>query len=108
MNNVLTYKGFIGVVRFASDDHVFYGKVESIDDLITFEGETFQELEKAFQYVIDEHMKDCEREHMPFGTGKRKAPNNKIVRDDVVAIPIGTGVAPTNARLSALAYNYNH
>ncbi|MDR3132607.1 MAG: type II toxin-antitoxin system HicB family antitoxin [Prevotellaceae bacterium] len=64
MKNVLTYKGFIGSVQFSADDSVFFGKVEGINDLVTFEGETVQELKEAFQYVVDEHIKDCESENI--------------------------------------------
>jgi predicted HicB family RNase H-like nuclease len=65
MNNVLTYKGYIGSVNFSADDNVFFGKLEGINDLITFEGETVQELKDAFYYMVDEHIKDCEKENMP-------------------------------------------
>ncbi|MDR3184311.1 MAG: type II toxin-antitoxin system HicB family antitoxin [Prevotellaceae bacterium] len=64
MNNVLTYKGFIGSVQFSADDSVFFGKVEGINDLVTFEGKTVLELQAAFQYVVDEHIKDCELENV--------------------------------------------
>jgi len=64
MKDVLNYKEFIGSVHFSSDDNVFYGKVEGINDLITFEGETVKELTDAFQYVVDEHIKDCESEEI--------------------------------------------
>ncbi|MDR0866690.1 MAG: hypothetical protein LBO74_17415 [Candidatus Symbiothrix sp.] len=40
------------------------GKVEGINDLITFEGKTVQELISAFRYVVDEHIKDCENENI--------------------------------------------
>jgi len=61
--NILKYKGFIGSVSFAAEDEVFYGKVEGVNDLITFEGESVQELKKAFQFMIDEHINDCELEN---------------------------------------------
>ena len=64
MNNVLTYKGFIGSVQFSADDNVFFGKVEGINDLVTFEGETVEELKEAFRHVVDEHIKDCELENI--------------------------------------------
>jgi len=64
MNNVLTYKGYIGSVNFSSDDNVFFGKLEGINDLVTFEGETVQELKDAFFYMVDEHIKDCEAENI--------------------------------------------
>lgn len=63
--NVLHYRDFIGSVNFASEDEVFYGKVLGIDDLITFEGESVKDLKQAFQYMIDEHVKDCEKENKP-------------------------------------------
>jgi predicted HicB family RNase H-like nuclease len=65
MNNLLIYNGFIGSVQFSADDNVFFGKVEGINDLVTFEGETVEELKTAFHYVVDEHIKDCETEKIP-------------------------------------------
>ena len=64
MKDVLNYKGFIGSVHFSADDNVFYGKVEGINDLVTFKGETVRELTEAFKYVVDEHIKDCEAENI--------------------------------------------
>lgn len=64
MKDVLNYKGFIGSVHFSADDNVFYGKIEGINDLVTFEGETVKELTDAFHYVVDEHIKDCEKENI--------------------------------------------
>ena len=60
MKDVLNYRGFIGSVHFSAEDSVFYGKVEGITDLVTFEGETVKELTDAFHYMVDEHIKDCE------------------------------------------------
>ena len=64
MKDVLNYKGFIGSVHFSADDNVFFGKLEGINDLVTFEGETVKELTDAFHYVVDEHIKDCEKENI--------------------------------------------
>ena len=65
MKDVLTYKGFIGSVHFNSKDRVFFGKVEGINDLITFEGTSVDELENGFKYMIEEHIKDCAAEGIP-------------------------------------------
>lgn len=35
MNNMLKYKGFIGSVNYSADDHVFFEKIEGINDLVT-------------------------------------------------------------------------
>ena len=63
--DVLTYKGFIGSVRFSAQDDVFFGKIEGINDLITFEGNSVKELKDAFCYVVDAHIRDCENEIIP-------------------------------------------
>jgi predicted HicB family RNase H-like nuclease len=65
MKNTLIYKEFIGTVSYSSDDRIFYGKIEGIDDLITFEGTTVEELESAFKFMIDQHIADCEKEGKP-------------------------------------------
>jgi predicted HicB family RNase H-like nuclease len=65
MKDVIKYKGFIGSVHYASEDRVFYGKVEGIKDLISFEGSTVDELEKGFKYMVDEHIRDCEKNNTP-------------------------------------------
>ncbi|MDR1779160.1 MAG: type II toxin-antitoxin system HicB family antitoxin [Tannerella sp.] len=81
LNNVLTYKGFIGFVQFSADDNVFFGKVEGIEDLITFEGESVKELKEAFQYVIDEHIKDCIKENIPLEKSYKGSFNVRLTPD---------------------------
>ena len=65
----ITYNGFTGSVHFSEADNIFYGKIEGVIDLITFEGESVNELTDAFHYMVDEHLKDCEAENI--GLGKR-------------------------------------
>ncbi|MCW8802446.1 MAG: type II toxin-antitoxin system HicB family antitoxin [Candidatus Bathyarchaeota archaeon] len=65
MKDVMTYKGFIGSVHYAAEDRVFYGKVEGISHLISFEGRAVDELEKGFHYMVDEHIKDCKEKEIP-------------------------------------------
>jgi predicted HicB family RNase H-like nuclease len=59
MKNVLTHRGFIGTVGYSAEDQHFFGKIERIDDLVTFEGETVSELENAFRNMVDQHIADC-------------------------------------------------
>ena len=66
MKDVLNHKGFIGSVHFSAEDKVFFGKIEGINDLITFEGQSVNELISSFQFVVDEHIKDCELENKKF------------------------------------------
>jgi predicted HicB family RNase H-like nuclease len=59
MTNILHYKGYIGSVKFIEDKDVFYGKIEYINDLITFEGTSVKELKEDFKNAVDEYIEDC-------------------------------------------------
>ncbi len=61
MKDILTYKDFIGSVHFSADDKVFYGKIEGIDDLVTFEGQSVEELINAFHEEVDDYLALCEK-----------------------------------------------
>ncbi|MGC9343159.1 MAG: type II toxin-antitoxin system HicB family antitoxin [Bacteroidales bacterium] len=65
MKNIIRYKGFIGSVNYAAEDRVFYGKIEGINDLVSFEGSTVDELEKGFKYMVDKHIEDCKKNKIP-------------------------------------------
>ena len=62
MKNILKYKDFIGSVNFSAEDRAFYGKIEGINDLVTFEGTNVDELEEGFKFMVEEHLNDCEQE----------------------------------------------
>lgn len=59
MKNTITYKNFIGSISFSSEDEVFHGKIEGIDDLVTFEGTTVEELKNAFQDAVEDYLELC-------------------------------------------------
>jgi predicted HicB family RNase H-like nuclease len=81
MNNVLTYKGFIGSVNYSATDHVFFGKVEGINDLVTFEGTTVEELENAFRKMVNLHIEDCKREGKPLEKSYKGSFNIRISQE---------------------------
>ena len=62
MKDVLSYKGFIGSVHFNAEDKVFYGKIEGIDDLVTFEGKSVDELIKTFHEEVDDYIELCKEQ----------------------------------------------
>jgi len=59
MKDILMYKDFIGSVHFSADDKVFHGKIEGITDLVTFEGKSVDELEKAFHEAVNDYITLC-------------------------------------------------
>ena len=62
MNNIVSYKGYIGSVEFSEEDGVLYGKVQGIRSLISYEGTTVQELLEDFHGAVDESLAECEAE----------------------------------------------
>lgn len=60
--NTLTYKGYIGSVHFSEKDGVFFGKIEGINGLVNFEGESVKELTEAFHEAVDDYIKYCKAE----------------------------------------------
>jgi predicted HicB family RNase H-like nuclease len=61
MNSVLHYKDLIALVRFSEEDDCFYGWIEGIDDLISFEGGSVEELKKAFRDAAEDYLYLCRR-----------------------------------------------
>ncbi|MBF4517721.1 type II toxin-antitoxin system HicB family antitoxin [Flavobacterium sp. ANB] len=59
MKNYLEYKGYIGTVEFSAEDKIFFGKIQGINDVVTFEGTSVTELEKAFQESILDYLETC-------------------------------------------------
>lgn len=57
--NALSYKDYIGTVSYSAEDEVFYGKLEHINDLITFESENAHDLKKEFEKAVDEYISFC-------------------------------------------------
>ena len=60
MANTIEYKGYIGSVEYSSEDKCFFGKLEMIDDLVTFEATTALELEDNFHEVVEDYLETCE------------------------------------------------
>lgn len=60
MKNTIEYKGYFANIQFSHEDMVLHGKIEGIDDLITFESESALEIEKEFQNAVDDYLAFCE------------------------------------------------
>lgn len=58
--NTLKYKGYVGSVAYSEPDLVFFGKIEGIDDLVNYEGESVTELTAAFHEAVDDYLAYCE------------------------------------------------
>jgi predicted HicB family RNase H-like nuclease len=56
---MLTYKDYTSTISFSAEDEVFYGKLIGINDLVTFEGRSVQELKKSFHDAVDDYLETC-------------------------------------------------
>ena len=59
MNNTIKYKGYIGSVEFSESDGIFYGKVQGIRSLISYEGTNATELVTDFHDAVDSYLESC-------------------------------------------------
>ena len=56
----IRYKEFIGSVHFSAEDEVFFGKIEGVNDLVTFEGDTVKQIKKAFKEAVEDYIELCQ------------------------------------------------
>ena len=64
MNNTMEYKGYIGSIEFSEEDSLFYGKVQGIRALISYEGANAQELITDFHAAVDDYLILCNEENI--------------------------------------------
>lgn len=54
------YKGYFGRAEYDSDACAFHGQVIGTRDVITFAGETIDEIRQAFRESVDEYLRFCQ------------------------------------------------
>lgn len=55
----MKYKGYEGSVEYSTHDGCFYGKIENIEDLVNYEGQTLEELKNSFHEAVDDYIEFC-------------------------------------------------
>lgn len=58
----MEYRGYLGSVEFSPEDRLFFGKVQGIQALISYEGTSADELIADFQGAVDDYLTLCEAE----------------------------------------------
>ena len=56
---MMEYKGYIGKVEMDDEVGILYGEVINIRDVITFEGASVDEVQKAFHESVDDYLEFC-------------------------------------------------
>ena len=62
MKNIMEYKGYLGSVEFSEEDELFYGKVQGIRALISYEGTNASELVSDFHSAVDDYLQLCKED----------------------------------------------
>lgn len=63
MSRILRYKGYTGSIEVSLEDGCLFGKVQFINDLVSYEGETVDELRQSFQSAVDGYLETCRELH---------------------------------------------
>lgn len=56
----MVYKEYQAIIEFDDEAKLFHGEVVNTNDVITFQGTSVEELEKAFQDSVDDYLAWCE------------------------------------------------
>lgn len=56
----MKYKGYTGSVAYDAEDRLFYGRVDGIADIVSFQGDTVEALEADFRAGVDDYLDFCE------------------------------------------------
>ena len=55
----IEYKGYTTHIRYSFEDRLWYGQVEGIPDLVTFEAEDRVGFEKVFREAVEDYLAFC-------------------------------------------------
>ena len=91
----LEYKGYKGSVEYSKEDNCLFGKVQGLSkELITYEGQTLEELRKDFEEGVDSYLAFCKEEGVvpakPY-SGKLNLRMSSELHSRVAAIVAATG-----------------
>ncbi|MDR2825458.1 MAG: type II toxin-antitoxin system HicB family antitoxin [Deltaproteobacteria bacterium] len=58
-NNTMKYKDYTALIEFSDEDGCFIGSVIGINDIVSFDGETVDEIRKNFHDMIEHYIAAC-------------------------------------------------
>ncbi len=56
MKDMMEYKDYYGSVHYSDEDRIFYGKIEFVRALVSYEGTDVKSLRKAFEEAVDDYL----------------------------------------------------
>ncbi len=64
MKDMMEYNNYYGSVHYSDDDKIFYGKIEYIRNLVTYEGTDVLSLRKAFEDAVNDYLEFCKSQNV--------------------------------------------
>jgi len=61
----LKYAGYVGSIEVSIEDGCLHGRIQFIDDLVTYEGDSVPEITESFQKAVDRYVAHCQRVGKP-------------------------------------------
>lgn len=58
---IMKYKNYLGQIEYDDEAKIFHGNVLGINDVITFQGTSIKELEKALKDSVETYLEWCEK-----------------------------------------------
>ena len=62
MKDCMEYEGYYGSVHYSDEDEVFFGKIQFIRSLVSYEGTSVKTLKEAFYEAVDDYLESCEEQ----------------------------------------------
>jgi len=59
MESELHYKGVTGTVEYSAEDGCLFGRLNGVEDLVSYEGDSATELRSAFEQAVDHYLGTC-------------------------------------------------
>jgi predicted HicB family RNase H-like nuclease len=75
MSNFMSYKGYTTSMVYDTEDKIIVGRVQDVDDIISFHGESVAEFESNFQAAIDDYIAASEE----LGSPPEKPASGKVM-----------------------------
>jgi predicted HicB family RNase H-like nuclease len=58
----MSHKGYTARVEYDERDNIFVGRILGIRSIISFHGETVDQLRSEFEQAVDEYLVECKKE----------------------------------------------
>ena len=62
MKNMMEYKGYYAHIEYSDEDNCFFGTIAGIADVVSFEGNSTEELKEAFIEAVEDYLDLCKRQ----------------------------------------------